>query len=97
VDCLTSQRRLKNRLVFFCNAFGEAKTGLMLNKTDAVLKNAKPFQRSQILYLKVAACLFQRIAAREQFPVTLGLKLDDHCGFSSSGHVNENEEEGKEN
>jgi len=27
----------------------------------------------------------------------LGLKLDDHCGFSSSGHVNENEEEGKEN
>jgi len=69
----------------------------MLNKTDAVLKNAKPFQRSQILYLKVAACLFQRIAAREQFPVTLGLKLDDHCGFSSSGHVNENEEEGKEN
>ena len=77
VGCLTRQRCLKNRLIFFCKALKEAKVNPMFNKVDAIVKRAKTFQRMRKCSLQVAACFLQRIYAREQFPVTLDSEFND--------------------
>ena len=58
VGCLTRQRRLKNRLIFFCKAFGEGKASPMLNKVDDIVKRAKTLQGIRKFSLQVAACFF---------------------------------------
>jgi hypothetical protein len=83
VGCLTSQRRLENRLVLFCKIFREGKASPMINMADAVLKFAKIIQSVRKFSLQIAARFFQRIGARKQFPATLRSKLNNQCGFSS--------------
>ena len=82
MGCLTRQCCLKNRLIFFCKAFEEAKVNPMLNKVDAIVKQAKTFQGMRKLSLQVAACFLQRICVREQFPVALDPEFNDKSGFS---------------
>ena len=83
MGCLTSQRRLENRLVLLCKTFREGEASSMINKVDSVLKCAKTIQGVRKFSLQVAARFFQRIGTREQFPVTLSSKLNNQCGFSS--------------